>query len=720
MKYYVITFGCEANKADSEKIEKRLRMSGHKKVPNKNDADLIVINACSVRQSAIDRIYGQINNIKNKKIILAGCVLESDKKKLRNKISEIWHPDEYFDSPAGELPVYSSKFSAYVPIMTGCNNFCTYCAVPYTRGRERSRPAKDIIKEVKNLIEKDYKEIWLLGQNVNSYKSGNINFPKLLKSINDIPGNFWIRFTSPHPKDFSDELIKTVAKCEKATKYINLPVQSGDNEILKRMNRNYTREKYIKLVNKTRKAIPNIAISTDTIVGFPGETKKQFLSSVDLYKKLKFDMAFIARYSPRSGTVSAMTMNDNIPREEKARRWKILTKTLEKTALEHNKKLVGKTLKVLVDSTKEAVEVRPPLGGRTSKCFGRTEGNKVVEITKFPKDGPREIVGKFVDVKITKAEPWKLKGTIARPRIIVVLGPTASGKSDLAVEIAKEFNGEIISADSRQVYKYMDIGTGKITKKEMGGVKHHLLDVLHPKKVFTAVDFKKQAEKAIQEILDKGKIPIVCGGTGFYIHALLSANLPEVKPDKKLRKKLESKSAEELFKILQKLDKRRAETIDPKNKRRLVRAIEIAKHDIRCRAKSTTSYVVQNVQKKSNFDVLYLGIKREDKNLKELIKNRLVRRIRQGMIAEVKKLRHPPAGGGVSWKRLDDFGLEYRYVSYYLRGKITKEEMIERLNNEINKYSKRQMTWFKKYAPETKWVKNKKEADGLLEKFLNF
>ncbi len=389
-------------------------------------------------------------------------------------------------------------------------------------------------------------------------------------------------------------------------------------------------------------------------------------------------------------------MKDNVSPEEKENRWQELTNILKKTSLEHNKKLVGKTLRVLVDSKKGDEH---PLRCPTPKFFGRTEGNKVVEL-----GGEKTEIGEFVDVKITKAEPWKLKGSLAKPKIIVVLGPTASGKSDLAVEIAKEFNGEVVSADSRQVYKYMDIGTGKITKKEMKGIKHYLLDVVHPKKVFTAIDFKKQAEKAIQKILDKNKVPIVCGGTGFYIYALLNNTIPQVEPDSALRKKLEKKTAGELFKMLQGLDKDRAKTIDKKNKRRLVRAIELCKKLGK----------IPKLQKIDEYNALYLGIKREDKNLKELIKKRLIRRIRQGMIAEVKKLRDM----GVSWKRLDDFGLEYRYVSYYLRGKLSKEEMIERLNNEINKYSKRQMTWFKKYAPKTNWIKNSKEAFKLCRTYL--
>ena len=260
MKYFIITYGCQLNKSDSEKIANKLKKAGHKPVKKEEQADLIIINVCSVRQSAIDRVYDKVKkHSKTKKIILTGCLLKKDKKALKDKVAEIWHPDNYFNC----FPLYQNKYSGFIPISTGCNNFCTYCVVPYTRGREISRPAKEILAELKELVKKGYKEVWLLGQNVNSYKSGQTNFAKLLKKVNDISGNFWIRFTSPHPKDFSDELIKVMAKSDKITEYLNLPVQSGNNEILKKMNRPYTREDYKKLVVKIRKEIPNITLSTD-------------------------------------------------------------------------------------------------------------------------------------------------------------------------------------------------------------------------------------------------------------------------------------------------------------------------------------------------------------------------------------------------------------------------------------------------------------------------
>jgi tRNA-2-methylthio-N6-dimethylallyladenosine synthase len=326
MKYRIITYGCQMNISDSEKIAVLLQKQGHKPAKNEREAGLIVLNCCSVRQAAMHRVYDKINkNTGKKKVILAGCILEKDKNALKEKVGEIWHPDEYFEC----LPFYNDKKIAYVPIMTGCNNFCSYCAVPYTRGREKSRPAGKIINEVKSLLKKGYKEIMLLGQNVNSYKDGKTNFLKILKKINDLNAKFKLSFMTSHPKDMSDELIATMAKCDKLKRELHLPIQSGDNEILRKMNRHYTTSHYKNLIKKIRAKIKGIKISTDIIVGFPGETEKQFQNSVKLARAVKFDKAFIAKYSPRPGTAAAK-LKDDVPVSEKKRRWKILDTLINK------------------------------------------------------------------------------------------------------------------------------------------------------------------------------------------------------------------------------------------------------------------------------------------------------------------------------------------------------------------------------------------------------
>ncbi|MDD5145828.1 MAG: tRNA (adenosine(37)-N6)-dimethylallyltransferase MiaA [Candidatus Pacebacteria bacterium] len=316
-------------------------------------------------------------------------------------------------------------------------------------------------------------------------------------------------------------------------------------------------------------------------------------------------------------------------------------------------------------------------------------------------------------------------------KLITILGPTASGKSDLAVKIAKKFNGEVISADSRQVYKGMDIGTGKVPRdliskskilnpKQIqnqktknsnspyisGGIIHYLLDVASPKKHFTVAEYRKLAQKAIEKIFKNGKIPIICGGTGFYIQALIDGLvIPEVAPDWKLRKALEKKSVKELFKILKKLDPIRAKTIDKNNPRRLIRAIEIIR-----KIKKAIPPLKKNPLP---YPVLMIGIKKTPEELKKFIQKRLKKRLNQGMINEIKKLRK----NGVSWKRLEEFGLEYRFISLYLQKKLSYSEMLNVLQKEIEHFAKRQMTWFKK-DKRIRWVKNYKEAEILVKKFL--
>lgn len=285
-----------------------------------------------------------------------------------------------------------------------------------------------------------------------------------------------------------------------------------------------------------------------------------------------------------------------------------------------------------------------------------------------------------------------------KPKVLVIVGPTASGKSDLAVELARKFNGEIISADSRQVYKGLDIGSGKITKKEMKGIPHHLLSIASPKSVFTAERFKRLGKAAIKKILAKNKLPIIAGGTGLYIDTLIyDLDFPKVPPDIGLRKRLEKLSTEKLFVKLVKLDKTSAKRIDKHNRRRIIRAIEIVLN--------TGKPIPQlDILKKSSpYDLIKIGIKISPDKLKENIKRRLEKRLIVGMVREVRNLHKQ----GLSWKRLDDLGLEYRYISYYLRGLITYEEMKQKILSESYQYAKRQMTWFKR-DPNIKWIKIKK------------
>lgn len=415
MKYYIWALGCAMNKSDAERIASVLQDAGYTEAKKETEADVVVTVACSVRQHAIDRIYGKIekwNEIRAKKTlitILSGCVLEADKRKMNKffdllfEINDISRLSEFLKSkqPKNDdffriIPKYSSDFQALVPISTGCNNFCTYCAVPYTRGREISRPMDEIVAEVKSLVEKNYKEITLLGQNVNSYgndlKNGS-NFTQLLKKIDEIEGMYRVYFYSNHPKDISDELIEALPKTLHFPHYIHLPLQSGSNKILRDMNRHYTKESYLELTKKIKRKVPEVAITTDIIVGFPGETRQHFEQTKKVMEKVGFSMPFIAKYSPRPGTLAAKS-KDDVSKTEKERRWRELTDLQEKILEKENKKLIGRHLTILIDSEKK------------DKYYGRTDDYKVVEVPKKQTD----LLGQFVEVEIIETSAWKLMG----------------------------------------------------------------------------------------------------------------------------------------------------------------------------------------------------------------------------------------------------------------------------------------------------------------------
>lgn len=353
MKYFIKTFGCQMNESDSEKIAGAFQLKGYKPAKTVDEAEVVVINTCSVRQSAEDRVLGLVNNLtklsKKPKIILTGCMLRYTLFQLKRILPEV---DEFVNLQ--ELikevsPLHQDKKHAWVPIMKGCDNFCTYCVVPYARGKEKSRSIEEIYCQVKELVKRGYKEITLLGQNVNSYhqkkkfrikdkkleleiknleKKYQNQFALLLALLHQIKGLKKIKFITSNPHDLTDDIIQAM-KLPKIDRYLHLPVQSGDDQILKKMNRKYTVQQYLDLIKKIKKEIPNIKIGTDIIVGFPGETKKQFQNTVKLSKKVGFKVAYIAKYSPRLGT-AAYKLKDNIPYTEKKRRWQILNKLINK------------------------------------------------------------------------------------------------------------------------------------------------------------------------------------------------------------------------------------------------------------------------------------------------------------------------------------------------------------------------------------------------------
>ena len=440
LKYVILTMGCQLNENDSEKIAGMLENMGYEKTEKLEDADFIAFNTCCVRENAEDRLFGKLGEVKKYKesrgtiIAIGGCMMQE--KHIVEKLKQSY---PFFDIVFGthtlhKLPedIYNSLISrkriedildidgevieglpikrddsikASVLIMNGCNNFCTYCIVPYVRGRERSRKAEDIISEIKMLADEGYKEITLLGQNVNSYMRverengedvGEINsFAKLLKEINKIKGIERIRFVSPHPKDFTDDVIQAIKECKKVCKIIHLPLQSGSSKVLKQMNRKYTKEQYLALVEKMKKEIPDIVFSTDIIVGFPGETEEDFEDTLDVVEKVCFEQVYMFIYSRRIGT-PADKMENQVPEEIKHERFDRLKKLVESQIEFNNKKYVGTVQKVLVEGN-----------SKTNKNLltGRTETNKVVNF-----EGKDELIGKVTDVKIESEHMWYLKG----------------------------------------------------------------------------------------------------------------------------------------------------------------------------------------------------------------------------------------------------------------------------------------------------------------------
>lgn len=429
MKYYLWVLGCTMNYSDAERIATVMELLGYKKSATEEAADVVITVACSVRQHAIDRIYGKLKKwqkIKQRrpgfKTILTGCVLPGDRKKMAQafdaiiEISEIGELANILGSKgsaesqiSGEylaiLPHHESTFRAYVPIMTGCNNFCSYCAVPLTRGREKSRPINEVVTEVRRLIEQGYKEITLLGQNVNSYRpiqagASKIEpFVALLKEIDATPGEYRVYFYSNHPKDFSDSLLAVLPELRHFPPYIHLPLQSGNDQILRSMNRHYDQKSYLALVEKIKKALPKVVLTTDIMIGYPGEGEAEFEDTLNVVRQANFEMVFTGKYSPRPGTNSAKT-EETVAEAEKNNRDKKLTEALAANLEKKNKAFIGKIVRVLLDEKKG------------SKFYGRTAGYKVVEIIPGtdPEKGQTLSIGSFIDVEIIDSSSWKLFG----------------------------------------------------------------------------------------------------------------------------------------------------------------------------------------------------------------------------------------------------------------------------------------------------------------------
>ena len=459
MKYYLLPLGCQMNQSDTERVKTILQGLGFKPTDNEDEATLLGIIACSVRQKGIDKVYSRIkkwNEMKDRKnciTFVSGCILPADRERflklfdlvftmndlpdlpdmirqygiviptnpqpnfeieyqeIKRPLAPLFHKNDKIN-PSANMdrfwiiePDHISDFEAFIPIQNGCNKFCTYCAVPYTRGREVSRKSEDILTELKELVQKDYKLITLLGQNVNSYgldkKGEEINFAELLRRIgeygNSVDKEFWVYFTSPHPRDMSDEVIEVISQYKCLAKQIHLPIQSGDNAMLDRMNRKHTIDDYRHIIHTIRRLIPEATIFTDIIVGFTGETEEEFENSRKAMEEFKYNMAYIAQYSVRPGAV-ASTWADDVPKAIKKKRYHILTDELMKHSLVYNQGLVGKTVKVIVNG----------FDRNRAYLTGYTEGKIVIRF----KSNDKNLIGKIVNVEVTSATPLSIEGNL--------------------------------------------------------------------------------------------------------------------------------------------------------------------------------------------------------------------------------------------------------------------------------------------------------------------
>ena len=434
-KAFVHTYGCQGNVADGERLKGMLEQMGYQMTETLEEADLVLYNTCAIREHAEDRVFGNVGALKNikaakkdMKILLCGCMMQQERvaKKIRTSYpfvdivfgTHVIHklPEFLYKSLSAGKKIYElpdedgvivedmplhrdSDFKAWIPVMYGCNNFCTYCIVPYVRGRERSRDPEVIIAEAKELIANGYKEITLLGQNVNSYgkyPDYGCNFSQLLRELNAIEGDFIIRFMTSHPKDCTHELLETMAQCEKVAKHLHLPFQSGSNRVLDAMNRRYTREKYLGLLEYAYSLMPELSVTSDVIVGFPGETYEEFCETVTLVEQANFTSMFTFIFSSREGTKAA-AMPDPVSREEKGKWFKELLDAQEKVAAKRTASMVGKTYRVLCESV-----------SKSGLIEGRTQGNIIIE---FPADV--SVIGSFREVKVTESLTWILRGELA-------------------------------------------------------------------------------------------------------------------------------------------------------------------------------------------------------------------------------------------------------------------------------------------------------------------
>ena len=430
-KVYIETYGCQMNEYDSEIVKTILKKNDYEFVNNPEKAQVLFLNTCSVRENAHQKVRQRINVLKklkksNRDIIIGilGCMAQNLRDELlvdKVGVDIIAGPDSYKKLPAllahvvqsgekeyelslSEYETYSDIFptreggvNAWIAVMRGCDNFCTFCVVPYTRGRERSREPENVVEEVRHLVKDGFKQVTLLGQNVNSYKSGKSDFADLMDIVSKVDGLKRIRFTSPHPKDFPEKLLQAVAVNPKVCKHIHLPLQAGNDRVLDIMNRTYTKTEYLNLVGRMRELIPDLVLTTDIIVGFPTETESEFLDTLDIMKQVEFDAAFMFKYSERKQTIATRKYPDDVSEEDKTSRITRLVELQRKHSLKRNKAHIGQEFEVMIEGT----------GKKPGQLLGRNDGNKIVV---FPGNG--NAIGDLVNARITEATTNTLIGEI--------------------------------------------------------------------------------------------------------------------------------------------------------------------------------------------------------------------------------------------------------------------------------------------------------------------
>ena len=424
-RFYIWTIGCQMNEADSAKVAAMLQEVGYERTEREEEADIIVLNSCVVRQAAEDKVAGKLNSLVRLKrekpsmpLVLTGCMVTRQQEKLKQQFPHVdlfFNPSDFsrmaevvpelndLEDDLAQLPHYyqpqveagKSGVTAFVPIIYGCNFVCSYCIVPYRRGKETSRPMHEIVDEVRRLVDNGVREVTLLGQTVNAYGHDlpeKTSLAHLLEAVDAIPGVERLRFLTSHPKYMGDDIIHAMRDLGSACEHLNLPVQAGDNEVLRRMRRTYTRDQWMDRIAYAREQIPNLTVATDIIVGFPGETDEQFMQTYDMLERTRVEKVHLAMYSPRPGTLSAR-WEDDVPHEEKFRRHQELEKLQERIATEINARRLGQVYEVLVE------------GKSKGRWTGRTRGNTLVHF-----DDDRDVLGKLVDVRITRTSPWYLMG----------------------------------------------------------------------------------------------------------------------------------------------------------------------------------------------------------------------------------------------------------------------------------------------------------------------